>query len=98
MVSQSHTVNNNAREQRFEILEGNDLAYLEYRYYKNDIALMHTFVPEAIEGRGIASKLAHYALEWAKQHKKPVMVYCRFVAAYLKKHPEYNDIIDKGYG
>lgn len=59
--------------------------------------LMHTFVPEILEGRGIASSLAHHALEWAREHKKPVVVYCPYVATYLKRHPEYNEVIDKNY-
>jgi predicted GNAT family acetyltransferase len=96
-MNQPYIVNNNEKTQRFEIHEAGELAYLEYRYFKNDIALMHTFVPEALEGKGIASTLAHYALEWAKEHQKPVIVYCPFVAAYLKKHTEYNSVIDKNY-
>ena len=96
-MNQPYIVNNNEKTQRFEIHEAGELAYLEYRYFKNDIALMHTFVPEVLEGKGIASTLAHYALEWAKENQKPVIVYCPFVAAYLKKHTEYNSIIDKNY-
>ena len=97
MDKEPYAVINNEKQQRFEIHTGDEVAYLEYRYYKKDIALMHTFVPEALNGKGMASALAHYALEWAKTNKKPVMVYCPFVAAYLKRHPLYNDIIDKSY-
>ncbi len=96
-MNRPYIVNNNEKTQRFQIHEAGELAYLEYRYFKNDIALMHTFVPEVLEGKGIASTLAHYALEWAKENQKPVIVYCPFVAAYLKKHTEYNSIIDKNY-
>ena len=92
-----YTVDNNEQSQRFEIREGDELAYLEYRYYKNEVALMHTFVPKQLERKGIASTLSHYALEWAKKHQKAVIVYCPFVAAYLKRHTEYNSIIDKNY-
>lgn len=95
MEKQQYTVTNNEKEQRFEILEGDHLGYLEYRFYKNNIAMMHTFVPDELEGRGIASALAHYALEWAREHQKPVIVYCPFVAAYLKRHPEYNELLAK---
>ena len=97
MIDKQYTVINNQQEQRFEIHDSGEVAYLEYRFYKNDIALMHTLVPDALAGRGIASALAHYALEWAKADQKPVKVYCSFVSAYLKTHPEYDDIIDKNY-
>jgi predicted GNAT family acetyltransferase len=74
-----------------------ELATLQYRFYKNDIALMHTEVSEKLSGKGLASALAKYGLEWAKEHNKKVMVYCPFVASYLKKHPEYNFLVDKSY-
>jgi uncharacterized protein len=95
MENKNYTVTNNEKEQRLEIREENELAYLEYRYHKDDIVLMHTFVPDELEGKGLASSLAHYALEWAREKGKRVKVYCPFVAAYLKRHPEYNDIVDK---
>jgi len=63
MDKATYTVINNDALQRFEVYAENETAYLEYRYYKKDIALMHTFVPESWEGKGIASSLAHYALE-----------------------------------
>lgn len=88
---------NNEKQLQFEIHSDGDIAVLEYRFYKNDIALMHTVVPDRLSGKGIASTLARYALDWAREHRKKVMVYCPFVASYLKKHPEYNDIIDKSY-
>ena len=90
-------VTNNEIQQQFEISMDGELATLQYRFYKTDIALMHTEVPEKLSGRGLASALAKYGLEWAKEHNKKVMVYCPFVASYLKKHPEYNFLIDKSY-
>ena len=92
-----YTVINNESQHRFEVHEGEETAYLEYRYYKKDIALMHTFVPGVLEGKGIAAALAQYALEWARKNQKPVMVYCPYVAAFLKRYPEYNDVVDKNY-
>ncbi|MGN6166182.1 MAG: GNAT family N-acetyltransferase [Flavisolibacter sp.] len=97
MNQQPHIVTNNEAQQRFEIFEDGEAAYLEYRFHKNDIALMHTFVPPALEGKGLASALAHYALEWAKEHNKLVIVYCPFVAAYLQRHHEYDSIITKSH-
>jgi predicted GNAT family acetyltransferase len=88
---------NNTQQQQFEVRSENELAMLVYRFYKDDIALMHTEVPAALSGKGIASALAKHAFEWAKEHNKKVMVYCPFVAVYLKRHPEYNFLLDKSY-
>lgn len=80
---------------QFEIHTSGETASLEYRFYKEDIALMHTFVPDNLNGQGIASTLAKYALDWTKEHKKKALVYCPFVAAYVKRHPEYSDVVTR---
>jgi predicted GNAT family acetyltransferase len=93
----AYHITNNEQLMHFEITLGDEIAYLEYRYYKNDIAFMHTDVPDSMEGKGVASALAAYAFDFAKEHNKPVMVYCPFVASYLKKHPELREQLDKQY-
>ena len=92
-----YKIENNEKLMHFEIHEGDDIAYMEYRFYKNDIAFMHTEVPESMGGKGIASALAEYAFKFAKEHKKPVMVYCPFAASYLKRHPELREQLDKKF-
>jgi predicted GNAT family acetyltransferase len=51
---------NNTKLSRFETEINGEFAYVEYRFYKGDIALMHTFVPEADRNKGIASALAKF--------------------------------------
>ena len=92
-----YNIINNEKLMHFEIHEGNDIAFLEYRFYKKDIAFMHTEVPESMEGKGVASALAEYAFKYAKEHAKPVMVYCPFVSTYLKRHPEVHEQLDKEF-
>lgn len=96
-MDQALAIVNNEKEQQFQVWVGEEKAFLEYRLYKGDIALMHTEVPDSLAGKGIASALAEYALNHARDHKIPVMVYCPFVSSYLKKHPEYQDLVDKKY-
>jgi len=50
---------------------------------------MHTWVPQELEGRGIASALAEFALNYAKENELQTVVYCPFVKAYIQKHPEW---------
>ncbi len=87
----------NEKQQRFEVHADDEIAYLQYRFYKGDIALMHTFVPGKLGGKGIATALAKYALDHAKENNLRVMVYCPFVAGFLKKNPEYNVLVDRQY-
>jgi predicted GNAT family acetyltransferase len=87
------SIRNNTINQHFETeLEG-ESAYIEYRMHNDAIVLMHTWVPPVLEGRGIAAALAKWALEWVKKHKVPLIVYCPYVTAWMKRHPEYNDLL-----
>lgn len=92
-----HTIINNEKHSRFETQVNGEFAYLEYRFYKGDMALMHTFVPEFDRGMGLAGALAKFALEYVKEHKLKLMVYCPYVIKYMKEHTEYNTLLDKQY-
>jgi len=97
MENSEYSIRNNEVNLQFEIeLEG-EIAYLTYRFYKKNIAFMHTFVPEKLAGQGIASALAKHAFDYAKAHKKLVMVYCPFVSKFIKTHTAYLQQIDKSY-
>lgn len=88
---------NNEKNLQFEYHLNGEVARLEYRFYKRDIAMMHTVVPDSMKGQGVASALAAHAFEFAKSKNKKVMVYCPFVAKYVKKHPELREQIDREY-
>jgi predicted GNAT family acetyltransferase len=85
----------NKEQQQFQVLAGGELASLEYRLSEGKIILMHTEVPDKIAGRGIGSALAEYAFNHARANHLPVKVYCPFVQAWLKRHPEYDDLVVK---
>jgi predicted GNAT family acetyltransferase len=88
---------NNTERSRFETEINGEFAYVEYRFYNDDIALMHTFVPESARGKGISSALAKFALEYVKEKKLKLIVYCPFIAKYIEQHREYEPLIDKQY-
>lgn len=61
----------------------------EYKLTDNSLDIIHTFVPPALEGRGIASALTEAAYDYAKaNHLKPEGT-CSYAAVWLKRHPEY---------
>jgi len=84
-----YTITNNKQNMRFEIQLDNQLAFLEYRMDAGNIAFMHTEVPGELSGKGIASALAVFAFNYAKENNLPVKVYCPFVTTFLKRHPGY---------
>jgi predicted GNAT family acetyltransferase len=93
----SYTVVNNDTEKQFEITTEGEKAYLVYRFHKGDIAFMHTFVPKALEGKGLAETLVKAAFAYAETHKMPVMNYCPYVSVFLKRHPDYTKFLDPQY-
>ena len=86
---------NNAERKQFELTQDGETAILQYRFHDGHIWLMHTEVPKKLEGKGIASALAHFGLEWAKENNMKAKVLCPFVAIYLKRHPEYGEFVVK---
>jgi len=78
---------------RFELERNGHVASLQYTVAGHVLALLHTEIPDALRGGGIASALAQTALDWARDHHLKVDVVCPFVAAFLETHPEYSDLV-----
>jgi len=96
-ITMATPIINNIKLSRFETEIDGEFAYVDYRFYKGDIALMHTFVPETARGKGISSELAKFALEYVKEQNLKLMVYCPVIAKYIKQHPKYEALVDKQY-
>jgi len=84
----------NIAEHRFEVRLDDDVAFAEYRLKPGQIVLPHTVVPPAFEGKGVASALARYAFGQARARGLTVIPTCPFMAGWVKKHPEAQDIVD----
>jgi uncharacterized protein len=78
---------NNPQKRQFEIQLGQEMGLLAYRQRPGQIELMHTEVPMSQRGKGIGEKIVKFALEYARQNQLEVIPSCRFVQAYLKRHP-----------
>jgi predicted GNAT family acetyltransferase/glutaredoxin len=81
-------------ESRYELrLDGRLVGLLAYRRRGDRIALTHTEVAEACEGRGFGSLLARAALADARRDGLAVVPLCPFVAGFLDRHPEYTELV-----
>ena len=63
---------------RFEIRIDGVTAVTEYIDKNHVMVFTHTEVPPELEGRGLASRLARAALEYAKWTNKKVMALCPY--------------------
>ena len=86
-------VENNEAAKRFEARVDGKVAFIQYRYEKDRIVMIHTEVPDSLGGRGLAGKLAHAALEYARAEGLKVVPLCPYVASYIRKHPEYQSLV-----
>jgi len=86
-------IRNNELASQFELTKDGETAMLSYQLQPGSITFVHTGVPEALEGQGIAKQLAMAGLEFAREKGLTVVPLCPFVAGYIKRHPEYMDLV-----
>jgi len=81
---------------RFTLSIGGALAVLDYRVIDaTTLEYHHTYVPRELRGRGIASRLVAYALRYALDNRLWVIPACSFVAAFLRRNPEYAAVLGR---
>ena len=84
----------NSTTQRFEITIDGITAFLSYQVCDSGVwNYNHTIVPKELGGRGLGSQLVKFALDYAKSENKKIIASCSFVASYVDKHPEYQDLV-----
>lgn len=94
MSSDDITLTNNAEAHRYELRVGGELAArAEYNLPKGSVLFTHTEVDPKFEGRGFGSKLAKFALDDVRARGLHAIPVCQFIAGWLRKHPEYHDLL-----
>ncbi|ATR77949.1 GNAT family N-acetyltransferase [Moraxella osloensis] len=86
------TIIHNEQAQRFELQKDGQIAYLSYQQQGDKLVYDHTIVPDELGGQGIGKQLAKHALDYAREQGKKVVPACSFVANFMQKNPEYNDL------
>jgi len=85
----------NTKHHRFELENEGAVAFSAYRREPGRITITHTEVPEIFRGKGIGSALARGALDLVRASGDKLIALCPFTAAYIKSHPEYQDLLDR---
>ncbi|WP_352309698.1 GNAT family N-acetyltransferase [Psychrobacter sp. W2-37-MNA-CIBAN-0211] len=78
---------------RFETSINGHTGYISYQERDGKLVYDHTIVPQELGGRGVGSGLVKHALDYAREQDKKVVPQCSFVASYISKHPEYQDLV-----
>ena len=85
---------------RFEVTVDGHRCVCDYRLEdggsspgQSVMAIVHTGVPTAVGGRGIAAALVAEALSWARAQGLRVDPICSYVAVYMRRHRETQDLL-----
>ena len=78
---------------QYEItVDGVVAGYAAYQTHPGELTFIHTEVSDAFEGQGLGSTLARGALDDVRARGLKAVPLCPFIAAYIRRHPEYSDI------
>ncbi len=73
----------------FGINLGDDWAVVEYVVTDNTFDIIHTIVPKAYSGQGIAGKLVTAAYTYAKEQGYRLQGSCSYAETWLMRHPDF---------
>lgn len=95
MPVQAADVRHNPDQHRFELpIEGDAMALTVYRRDENGAyVLLHTEVPDAYAGQGIASALAQGLFAMARAQGFKLVLRCPYMAAWFARHSDYGDVV-----
>lgn len=92
------TVTDNRHHNRFELNVDGKLNIIQYQPIDDEtLALLHTEVDPALEGKGVGSHLVQGALEYVERNNLRIVPLCPFVSTYLKRHPDWNRVVSTTY-
>ncbi|MEX0796495.1 MAG: GNAT family N-acetyltransferase [Acidimicrobiia bacterium] len=88
-------VRNDPENRQFAVeVDGRAAGKAEYRLRGETYLFIHTEVDPEFQGLGVANRLARSALDDVRGQGRTLVPLCPFIAAYIKRHPEYDDLVD----
>jgi hypothetical protein len=76
-------------------IDGETVGMAVYHLRNDRHIFVHTEVDPGHKGGGVASALARFALDDVKSNGGTVVPVCPFIASWIKRHPEYNVLVDQ---
>ncbi|NQE63618.1 GNAT family N-acetyltransferase [Caulobacter sp. RHG1] len=90
-------IRDNPEMKRYELPVDGDVAVVTYNLSPGSLMITETVVPQRLEGRGLASRLAKHVLADAKDRNLLLLPVCPFFMGYLQKHPEHAEVVHPTY-
>ena len=87
-------IQHDALAHRFTLDLNGTQAVLDYRELDaQTLDYFRTFVPNALRGGGLASRLTDHALRYAREHGLKIVPTCPFIATYIERHSEFQSLL-----
>jgi predicted GNAT family acetyltransferase len=84
----THPIIDDAGHEQFAVSVDRDTAKLEYQLEGHRLLLLHTEVPEAFRGQGVAGQLVEAAVAKARANHLTIVPWCPYARRWLREHPE----------
>ena len=84
---------NNETSHNFELIVDGQRSFIDYKVKGDKIYLIHTEVPEVLQGQGVAEVLVEKAFNYIEEQKIKIVPLCAYVQVFLKRHPEWDKLI-----
>jgi predicted GNAT family acetyltransferase len=84
---------NNTAIHNFELFVDGQRAFIDYKQKDDKVYLIHTEVPTALEGRGVAAAIVEKTFRYMEEHHLKLVPLCVYVKHYLTVHPEWNRLL-----
>lgn len=78
---------------RYAAAVGAQVAVVDYELVDGRQVFTHTFVPPELRGRGLAEVMVRQALAEARAAGRRVVPACSYVATFIARHPEFQDLL-----
>lgn len=75
-------------------VDGRRAGKAEYRIRENRKVFVHTEIDDEFSGMGLGTSLVVHALDDVRSQGGQMVPLCPFFASYIRRHPEYEDIVD----
>lgn len=92
-MSDSQSVQHDAGRHLYEVTVEGHRSVCEYEDVGGRRVFTHTFVPVELRGRGIAEQLVRAALADARAAGLKVVPACSYVARFIERHREFQDLL-----
>jgi predicted GNAT family acetyltransferase len=83
----------NVGTHRYELVIDGHVAFIDYKQKGDVVYLIHTEVPDALQGRGIAAELVELTFKHMEAHKEVLVPRCPYVQSYLKRHTDWERLV-----